>query len=78
MTGDWTSAVSVQILRRVDFSEVPVVVLNDVKLIVNIFDDVDIFLPDTSDRICSRRDSPAPCQLGASMIETRNYYRTYN
>ena len=41
MTGDWAS--SVQILRRVDFSEVPVVVLNDVKLIVNIFDDIDIF-----------------------------------
>ena len=63
---------SVQILRRVDVedSEVPVVVLND----INLIDDVDSFLPDTSDGICCTIDSLTPCQLGASMIETINYY----
>ena len=70
MTGDWAG--SVQIFKRFDVegSEVPVVVLNDVNLIVKIFDDVDSFLPDTSVENCSKRGSPAPCRLGKSMIET--------
>ncbi len=69
MTGDWADIV--QILRRVDVegSEVTVVVLNDINLIVNIFDDV-ILLPDRSDGICSRRASLTPCRLGESMMET--------
>ena len=64
MTGDWAG--SVQILRRVDVegSEVPVVVLNDINLIVKIFDDVDSFSPDTSVGSCDRRASPTPCRLG--------------
>ena len=73
MTGDWAG--SVQILRlHFDVSEVPVVVLNDINLIVKIFDDVDSFLPDTSDGICSRRSNPTPCQLGEKLFifETRN------
>ena len=49
MTGDWAG--SVQILRRVDVCEVPVVVLNDVKPFVEIVDDIDSFLPDKTDRI---------------------------
>ena len=62
MTGDWAG--TVQILRRVDVegSEVPVVVLNDI--IVKIFVDVDSLLPDKTDGICCRTDSPTPCQLG--------------
>ena len=56
MTGDWAS--SVQILRRVDVCEVPVVVLNDINLIVKIVDDVDSFPPDTSLGSCDRRASP--------------------
>ena len=66
MTGDW--AIFVQILRRVDVegSEVPVVVLNDINLIVKIVDDVDSFSPDTSVGSCDRRSSPTPCQLGKS------------
>ena len=39
MTGDWAG--SVQILRTVDVCEVPVVVLNDINLIVKMIDDVD-------------------------------------
>ena len=48
MTGDWAG--SVQILRRVDVegSEVPVVVLNDINLMVKSFDYVDSLLPHTS------------------------------
>ena len=38
MTGDWAG--SIQILRRGDVCEVPVVVLNIINLIVKIFDDV--------------------------------------
>ena len=40
MTGDWAG--TVQVLRRLDVegSEVPGVVLNDINLIVKIFDDV--------------------------------------
>ena len=51
MTGDWAG--SVQILRRVDVedSEVPVVVLNDIKLFVEKFGDVDSFSPDKTDGI---------------------------
>ena len=41
MTGDW--ACSVQILRRVDISEGPIVVLNDINLKVKILNDVDSF-----------------------------------
>ena len=48
-TGDWAG--SVQILRRVDVCEVPVIVLNDVKPFVEIVDDVESFLPDKTDRI---------------------------
>ena len=67
MTGDWAG--SVQILRlHFDVSEVPVVVLNDINLIVKIFDDVDSFLPDKTDGICSRRGSLTPCQLGNEII----------
>ena len=73
MTGDWAG--SVQILRlHFDVSEVPVVVLNDINLIVKTFYDVDSLLPDTSDENCSMRDSPAPCRLRKSMIETVDYY----
>ena len=48
MTGDW--ACFVQVLRRVDVegSEVPVVVLNDINLMVKSFDYVDSLLPHTS------------------------------
>ena len=62
MTGDWAG--SVQILRRVGFPEVSVVVLNEINLLVKIFDDIDSLLPDTSDGICSRRASLTPCRLG--------------
>ena len=67
MTGDWAG--TVQVLRRVDVegSEVPVVVLNDIQLIVKIFVDVDSLLPDTSDGICSRRSNPTPCRLGEKL-----------
>ena len=51
------------------------VVLNDIDLIVKMFDDVDSLLPDTSDENCSRKDSPAPCRLGESIIETLDYYK---
>ena len=61
MTGDWAS--SVQILRRVDVCEVPVVVLNDINLIVKIVDDIDSLSPDTSLGSCDRRASPTPCRL---------------
>ena len=61
MTGDWAS--SVQILRSVDVCEVSVVVLNNINLIVKIFDDVDSFSPDTSLGSCDRRASPTPCRL---------------
>ena len=61
MTGDWAS--SVQILRVVGVCDVPVVVLNDVNLMVKIFDDVDSFSPDTSLGSCDRRASPTPCRL---------------
>ena len=40
MTGDWAGFV--QILRKVVDCEVPVVVLNNINLIVKIVDDVDI------------------------------------
>ena len=53
MTGDWAS--SVQILRRVDVCEVPVVVLNDIKLLVVIVDIIHSFLPDKTDRIWQRK-----------------------
>ena len=49
MTGDWAGFV--QILRKVDVCEVPVVVLNDIKLFVEKFGDVDSFSPDKTDRI---------------------------
>ena len=62
MTGDWAGFV--QILRTVDVCEVPVVVLNNINLIVKIFDDVDSFSPDTSLGSCDRRASPTPCRLG--------------
>ena len=63
MTGDWAS--SVQILRSVMDCDVdvPVVVLNDINLVVKIFDDVDSFSPDTSVGSCDRRASPTPCRL---------------
>ena len=61
MTGDWAG--SVQILRAVGVCDVPVVVLNDVNLMVKIFDDVDSFSPDTSLESCDRRASPTPCRL---------------
>ena len=61
MTGDWAS--SVQILRAVGVCDVPVVVLNDVNLMVKIFDDVDSFSPDTSVGSGDRRASPTPCRL---------------
>ena len=53
MTGDWASFV--QILRRVDVCEVLVVVLNDIKLFVEKFGDVDSFSPDKTDRISRRK-----------------------
>ena len=62
MTGDWAGFLP--ILRLVQGSEVPVVVLNDINLIVKIFDDVDSLLPDKTDGICSTKDSLTPCQLG--------------
>ena len=64
MTGDWAG--SVQILRRVDIegSEVPVVVLNDINLIVKIVDNIDSLSPDISLGSCDRRASPTPCRLG--------------
>ena len=64
MTGDWAG--SVQILRSVDIvgCEVPVVVLNNINLIVKIVDDVDSFSPDTSLGSCDRRASLTPCRLG--------------
>ena len=67
MTGDWAG--NVQIVRRVDIegSEVPVVLLNNINLIVNIFDNVDSFLPDTSDGICSRSTHPTICRLGEKL-----------
>ena len=49
MTGDWAGFV--QIVRTVDVCEVSVVVLNDIKLFVDIADDIDSFLPDKTDRI---------------------------
>ena len=61
MTGDWAG--SVQILRKVVDCEVPVVVLNNINLIVKIVDDVDSFSPDTSLGSCDRRASPTPCRL---------------
>ena len=63
MTGDWTG--TVQILRRVDVegSEVPVVVLNNINLIVKIFYNIHRLLPDTSDRICNKKDSRGSYQL---------------
>ena len=61
MTGDWAS--SVQILRSVDVCEVSVVVLNNINLIVKIFDVVGSLLPDTSVESCGRRSSPTPCRL---------------
>ena len=61
MTGDWAG--SVQILRLVVDCEVPVVVLNNINLIVKIVDDVDSFSPDTSLGSCDRRASPTPCRL---------------
>ena len=64
MTGDWAGAGGVvQVVRsgHVEGSEVPVVVLNDIKLLVlRCFYDLDSYLPDTSDRMCSRRTSPTP------------------
>ena len=77
MTGDWAG--SVHIFRRLDIegSEVPVVVLNDINLILKIFDDIDSLLPDTSERNCSKRGSPTPCQLGESIIENIDFYELY-
>ena len=75
MTGDWAG--SVQILRRVDVegSEVPVVVLNDINLLVKIFDDTDSLLPDKTAKICSRKASLTPCQLENRIInKTINHY----
>ena len=62
MTGDWAGPV--QIFRSVDVCEVPVVVLNDINLIVKIVDDVGSFSLDTSLGSCDRRASPTPCRLG--------------
>ena len=45
-------------------SDVPVVVLNNINLIVKIVDDVDSFSPDISVGSCDRRASPTPCRLG--------------
>ena len=64
MTGDWAS--SVQIVRTVVDCEVPVVVLNDINLIVKTFDDVDNFIPSTAVENGDRKSSPTPCQLGKS------------
>ena len=64
MTGDWAGFV--QILRSVDVCEVPVVVLNNINLIVKTFDDVDNFIPSTAVENGDRRSSPTPCQLGKS------------
>ena len=64
MTGDWAS--SVQILRAVGVCDVPVVVLNDIDLMVKIFDDVDSFSPDTSVGSCDRRANLTPRRLGDS------------
>ena len=68
MTGDWAG--TVQILRRVNVkgSEVPVVVLNDINLIVKIFDNVDSLLPDKTGGNCNRSDSPTPCRLRERII----------
>ena len=68
MTGDWAS--SVQILRRVDVCEVPVVVLNNFNLIEKIVDDVDSFSPDTSLGSCDRRANLTPRRLGDDQICT--------
>ena len=62
MTGDWAG--SVQILRAVGVCDVPVVVLNDIDLMVKIFDDVDSFSPDTSVGSCDRRANLTPRRLG--------------
>ena len=64
MTGDWAGFV--QILRSVDVCEVPVVVLNNINLIVKTFDDVDNFIPSTVVENGDRKSSPTPCQLGKS------------
>ena len=66
MTGDWASFVQILILSLVELNvcDVPVVVLNNINLIVKIVDDVDSFSPDTSLGSCDRRASPTPCRLG--------------
>ena len=73
MTGDWTGFLP--ILRLVQGSEVPVVVLNDIQLIVKVIDNVDSLLPGKTDGTCNKRYSPAPCRLEIIMMELY-YYKT--